>query len=389
MKLLKYLDFIFENKKINYKNNVFLDDSLTKLSNIFSKNNYKLYVVGGAVRDMILNKIPKDIDLVTDAIPDEVENILEKEGIKTIPTGKAFGVITAIVDGSDYEIATFREDLSGGRRPDGVSFTDIENDVKRIDLTINALYYDLKNEQIIDFVGGYDDILNNNVRAVGNAKNRFDEDRLRILRVVRFAGRFNSELDADIDKCLKEDSTLTGVSFERIRDEFYKGIKTAKKPLYYLELLKKYNLFKSIFPKIEIDYNFIDSNEPIFVAASLLKNNDIELLKKEFDGKLLNWKNDKGNSLLELAVRFERLAEVKDLLEKGADANIFNIEMETPLMAACDRGNYKIAKLLVDYKAEINFQTKTGSTPLMSAAFHGNGVLFFWTKHNNAPSARK
>lgn len=283
MKLLKYLDFIFENKKINYKNNVFLDDSLTKLSNIFSKNNYKLYVVGGAVRDMILNKIPKDIDLVTDAIPDEVENILEKEGIKTIPTGKAFGVITAIVDGSDYEIATFREDLSGGRRPDGVSFTDIENDVKRIDLTINALYYDLKNEQIIDFVGGYDDILNNNVRAVGNAKNRFDEDRLRILRVVRFAGRFNSELDADIDKCLKEDSTLTGVSFERIRDEFYKGIKTAKKPLYYLELLKKYNLFKSIFPKIEIDYNFIDSNEPIFVAASLLKNNDIELLKKELN----------------------------------------------------------------------------------------------------------
>jgi tRNA nucleotidyltransferase/poly(A) polymerase len=314
MKLLKYLDFIFENKKINYKNNVFLDDSLTKLSNIFSKNNYKLYVVGGAVRDMILNKIPKDIDLVTDAIPDEVENILEKEGIKTIPTGKAFGVITAIVDGSDYEIATFREDLSGGRRPDGVSFTDIENDVKRIDLTINALYYDLKNEQIIDFVGGYDDILNNNVRAVGNAKNRFDEDRLRILRVVRFAGRFNSELDADIDKCLKEDSTLTGVSFERIRDEFYKGIKTAKKPLYYLELLKKYNLFKSIFPKIEIDYNFIDSNEPIFVAASLLKNNDIELLKKE----LRNNRMDMSYSMGSLDDMKKKMDQVSSQVQKAA-----------------------------------------------------------------------
>lgn len=283
MKILKWLDFVFENKKINYKNSVFLDDSLIKLTNVFSENNYKLYVVGGAVRDMILNKTPKDIDLVTDAVPDEVEKILEKSGIKSIPTGKAFGVITAIVDGADYEIATFREDLSGGRRPDGVSFTDIETDVKRRDLTINALYYDLQNQQIIDLVGGYDDVLNNKVKAVGNAKDRFAEDRLRILRAVRFAGRFNSELDSDIDKALKEDSLLTGVSYERIRDEFYKGIKTSKEPLYYLETLKKYKLFDSIFPNLEIDYNFIESNEPIFVVSSILKNNDIDILKKELN----------------------------------------------------------------------------------------------------------
>ena len=283
MKILKWLDFVFENKKINYKNSVFLDKSLIKLTNVFSENNYKLYVVGGAVRDMVLNKTPKDIDLVTDAVPDEVENILEKSGIKSIPTGKAFGVITAVVDGDDYEIATFREDLSGGRRPDGVSFTDIETDVKRRDLTINALYYDLKNQQIIDLVGGYDDILNNKVKAVGQAKDRFSEDRLRILRAVRFAGRFNSKLDSDIDKALKEDSLLTGVSYERIRDEFYKGIKTSKEPLYYLNMLKEYKLFDSIFPNLEIDYNFIESNEPIFVVSSILKNNDIDVLKKELN----------------------------------------------------------------------------------------------------------
>lgn len=81
--------------------------------------------------------------------------------------------------------------------------------------------------------------------------------------------------------------------------------------------------------------------------------------------------NDNGNSILDLAVRFEREGEVKDLLMRGADPNVFNIEMETPLMTACDRGNYKIAKLLVDSNAEINFQTKTGNTPLMSAAFKG------------------
>ena len=137
----------------------------------------------------------------------------------------------------------------------------------------------------------------------------------------------------------------------------------AKSGMSAIELAKAngYGKILNVVIKSVADENALKESEAI----------QYELLKKDFEGRIINWKNEKGNSLLELAVRFERESEVKELLEKGADANIFNSEMETPLMVACDRGNYKLAKLLIDNKAEINFQTKTGNTPLMSAAFHG------------------
>ncbi len=125
---------------------------ILQIKDIFKKNGFKLYVVGGAVRDALLGKTPKDYDLATDAIPDKVETMMAKGGLKTLPTGKAFGVINVFTDMGEYEIATFREDLSGGRRPDAVSFTDIVGDVKRRDLTINALFYDIDTHEVVDLV---------------------------------------------------------------------------------------------------------------------------------------------------------------------------------------------------------------------------------------------
>ena len=171
-------------------------------------NNY--YVVGGAVRDAILGSSPKDFDLATDAKPDEVEAIAKQGKFKTVDVGKSFGVV--IVNG--HEIATFRKDIGKGRRPDAVDFTDIKGDVKRRDLTINALFYDIGKKQIVDLVGGIADLKKKKIRTVGNADDRFDEDPLRKLRAVRFAGSVGGKMSKDTWVHLKR----TPISQELVRN---------------------------------------------------------------------------------------------------------------------------------------------------------------------------
>jgi len=171
-----------------------------------------------------------------------------------------------------------------GRRPDSVIFSDIETDVKRRDLTINALFYDISTKEIVDLVGGIKDINNGVVRTVGDAGERFGEDRLRILRAIRFAGRTGSKLDPAIDKSLRQDNSLEGISGERIMDEFVKGIKSAKSTKYFLSLIDKYNLFDWIFKGISpINKQFIESNDPILVIAVLLKDVSYDTISKQLN----------------------------------------------------------------------------------------------------------
>ena len=169
------------------------------IHHIFSDNGFKLFIVGGSIRDALLGKSPKDWDLATDAIPDKVESMMEEAGLRTLATGKAFGVINVFTDTDEFEIATFREDIgSDGRRPDSVKFTTIEGDVLRRDLTINALFFDLDTSEIVDMVGGVEDLKKGIIRTVGDAAERFEEDRLRILRAIRFVSRFDGVLSKDI-----------------------------------------------------------------------------------------------------------------------------------------------------------------------------------------------
>lgn len=261
-----------------------IPSDIQQIQQVFKKNGYKLYVVGGAVRDALLGKTPKDYDLATDAVPDKVEEMMEKAGFKTLPTGKAFGVINVFTNLGEYEIATFREDLSVGRRPDAVSFTNIEGDVKRRDLTINALFYDIDTHEVVDLVGGVNDLKKGIVRTVGAAEDRFGEDRLRILRAIRFAGRFGSQLDPTTDAALQKDASLEGISGERIRDEFLKGIASAKSVKEFLKMIDKYNLFNWVFNGLSVDKKFIESQDPILVLATLLKNNSLDTLGKKLNG---------------------------------------------------------------------------------------------------------
>jgi tRNA nucleotidyltransferase/poly(A) polymerase len=232
----------------------------------------------------LLGKNPKDWDLATDAIPDKVEEMMEKANLRTLATGKAFGVINVFTDTDEFEIATFREDVgSDGRRPDSVTFTTIEGDVLRRDLTINALFFDLDTSEIVDLVGGVDDLKNGIIRTVGNAEDRFNEDRLRILRAIRFAARFNNGLHSGIIDALNKDAGLKGISFERIRDEFLKGIKSAKSSVFFFEMLDSFNLFDWIFPNMVINKNFIEDKDPIVVLATLLKNHEWAKIRKDLN----------------------------------------------------------------------------------------------------------
>jgi len=265
------------------KFNMQLPLDILTIKDIFKANGFQLFVVGGAVRDAVLGSNPKDFDLATDAIPDKVEEMMQGAGFMTLATGKAFGVINVFTESGDFEIATFRKDLSGGRRPDGVEFTTIEGDVSRRDLTINALFFDIEAGEIVDLIGGLEDLKNGVVKTVGPAKDRFNEDKLRILRAIRFASRFGSDLHIDIASALMEDSNLDGISHERIRDEFLKGLKSAKSISEFLFSLDVFHLFDWIFPDLIVNHRFIIQDDPIVVMASLLKDNDKTLLAKQLN----------------------------------------------------------------------------------------------------------
>jgi len=259
---------------------ILIKDAFLKYGKILFKKEFKLFVVGGAVRDALLGKTPKDWDLATDATPDKVEAMMKAAGLKTLPTGKAFGVINIFVDDEEFEVATFRRDLGSGRRPDAVEFTTIDQDVKRRDLTINALFYDIDAGEVVDLVGGIDDLKNGVVKTVGSPEERFGEDRLRILRAIRFAARFGSELEPSVEKALTNDASLEGISPERIRDEFLKGIKTAKSVKHFLSLIDKFNLFDWVFRGLSVDKDFIEDKDSMVVIATLLKGNNFTTLPK-------------------------------------------------------------------------------------------------------------
>ena len=244
-----------------------IPSDIKKIHKIFKKNKYKLYVVGGAVRDAILGKNPKDYDLATDAKPDEVLDIARKGGFKTLEVGKSFNVV--MVGG--HEIATFRKDIGKGRRPSAVDYTDIKGDVMRRDLTINALFYDMDKAEIVDLVGGIKDLKSKTIRTVGEAQERFDEDPLRKLRAVRFAGSVGGRMTSDTYAALKKNPDISKVSKERIRDEFLKGIKKAKKPKKYLELIREIGILPLVLPGFNINLKFSNSDDTIVQLANLLR----------------------------------------------------------------------------------------------------------------------
>ena len=256
--------------------------NVRRLTRIFKESGHDLYIVGGAVRDALLKIKPKDYDLATDAKPDKVIDMLQSEASAKIDlTGKAFGVVRLnYKNGEEYEIATFRTDVGEGRRPDAVEFTTIEDDVNRRDLTINALFYDLSTGEVVDYVGGISDVLNKTIKSVGRPEDRFREDKLRVLRVIRFAGRMGAEVDEETASAIKSDPTLSEVSPERIRDEVVRSIASAKNPLDVFKMFEELGLMEQIFPGLQAEIGRHNTNDPVVELAILLRENNPDKTEK-------------------------------------------------------------------------------------------------------------
>ncbi len=161
------------------------------------QSGYQAYWAGGCVRDQLLNHTPKDYDVATNALPEQIRDLFGKR--RTLAIGAAFGVIAVVGSPAQgtVEVATFRRDTtySDGRRPDSVVFSTPEEDAQRRDFTINGLFFDPLADRVLDFVGGVNDLQQGIVRAIGIPKERFSEDKLRLLRAVRMAARFGFEID--------------------------------------------------------------------------------------------------------------------------------------------------------------------------------------------------
>jgi poly(A) polymerase len=186
------------------------------------RHGYQAYLVGGCVRDLELGREPADYDVCTDARPDRVQELFPR----SLAVGAKFGVILVVDEGPQVEVATFRSDIgySDGRHPDRVVYSDTpEEDVRRRDFTINGLLMDPATKEVLDFVGGRADLRAGILRAIGDPFLRFKEDKLRMLRAVRFAARFGFQIDPETMRAAKSLAPrILEVSLERIRDELTK-----------------------------------------------------------------------------------------------------------------------------------------------------------------------
>jgi poly(A) polymerase len=180
---------------------------------------HQAYLVGGCVRDLLLGREPKDFDVATDAHPERVVELFPN----SVTVGAHFGVILVVEDSAQVEVATFRSDIgySDGRHPDCVVYSETPlEDAQRRDFTINGLLLDPHSNEVLDFVGGREDLRNGVIRAIGAPQLRFAEDKLRLVRAVRFAARFGYQIEPATFEAVKQfASQVTQVSAERLREE--------------------------------------------------------------------------------------------------------------------------------------------------------------------------
>ena len=233
-------------------NHIKIPDILKKMNEIFVQHGYKAYLVGGAVRDMLMGKEPHDWDVTTDATPEQVMSIFRK----VIPTGIAHGTVTVHFMKNEIEVTTFRteSDYSDGRHPDKVEYTgNIEEDLSRRDFTINAIASYLGDGTITDPFHGRDDIKRKIIRTVGNPLERFSEDGLRPVRAVRFSAQLGFEIERETLKAISEPEILKktfGISLERFRDELLKLMK-AEKPSAGLKLMEESGILDIFIPEFK------------------------------------------------------------------------------------------------------------------------------------------
>jgi poly(A) polymerase len=225
-------------------------EAATEIVRRLRSEGFQAYLVGGCVRDLVMGWTPKDYDITTDATPDQVLKLYPE----ALPVGAQFGVVIVPRETGNVEVATFRSDgiYVDGRHPREVRYTRTpQEDVRRRDFTINGLLFDPASDQVLDFVGGQADIRARRLRTIGDPAERFHEDRLRMLRAVRFSARFGFKLEPAALAAIRQSvAQIHTVSAERVRDEIVK-ILTEGEARRGLELLDETGLLAEVLPEIK------------------------------------------------------------------------------------------------------------------------------------------
>jgi tRNA nucleotidyltransferase/poly(A) polymerase len=225
-----------------------MEATATRLVERLRAAGHEAFFAGGCVRDMLLGKEAHDIDIATSAKPEEVQKLFPR----TVAVGAAFGVIVVLEDDFEFQVATFRSDgaYKDGRHPESVSFTTAEGDAKRRDFTVNGLFYDPIEKQVIDYVGGEADLKAGILRCIGNPEERFSEDKLRLIRCVRFGASLGFQIEEETWKAVCHMAPqITVVSAERLRDELVK-IFTHPSRVRGFDLLDASGLLEILLPEV-------------------------------------------------------------------------------------------------------------------------------------------
>lgn len=300
----------------------FFDNNALRIVKNLERCGYKAYLVGGCVRDAMLHRIPNDHDICTNARPEDIIRIFGENN--TIPTGLKHGTVTVKFNGGLYEVTTFRQesDYKDGRHPDSVEFVqDVVFDLCRRDFTINAMAYNPQTG-LMDLFGGKKDLEDGIVRCVGAPAMRFAEDALRILRMVRFAARYNFDIAPDTQEAAnKYASELRKVSKERITDELVK-ILMAPQPAIYIKNNKE--IFFTILPELRA-MDGCEQNTPYHEydvfdhTLTSLTNIEFDLFEDEFSTSHVF--SDDEKLIILLSVLFHDVAKphCKTTDENGVD----------------------------------------------------------------------
>lgn len=282
---------------------------------------------GGCVRDQLLGREPKDYDVATSARPDQVRQVFGKR--RTLAIGASFGVIGVLGKRGEppLEVATFRTDgdYRDGRRPESVVFTDAEHDAQRRDFTINGLFFDPVAEQVVDYVQGQADLTAGVVRAIGDPRRRFAEDKLRLLRAVRFAAEFEFVIEPDTLAAIQDMAPeITVVSGERIGAELRK-ILSGPRRARGVELLRNAKLLHPLWPELAPVLDDDAVRAEILLRLSALSTESapaalalasLELASPESlvdVGRRWRWTNKEGRTAAWLASQVTRLRDEPDL----------------------------------------------------------------------------
>ena len=260
----------FKSKRINHE---LISDSALDTLKILKKNNFDAFIVGGAIRDILMGYKPKDFDIATNATPEQVRSIFKKSRI----IGRRFKLVHVIYGREIIEVSTFRAkprqkiQMSNGVLKDN-EYGSIKEDAERRDFTINALYYDVEDKNLIDFYGGLRDIQDNQLRLIGKPKLRYKEDPIRILRAIRFAAKLKMEIHSEtLNEIRSSIDLLKSIPYSRLFDEVMKFFLTGHAQE-SMVLFKKYNLSNIYFPSLE-------NNNKIFnnFLLQALENTDLRI----------------------------------------------------------------------------------------------------------------